>query len=202
MAKVALIGASGNAGSRILKELSDRGHTVTAIARNVDKIAALPGVTAIAADANDRAALAAVLKDHDAVISSVHFSVSDADTLINAVRDAGVKRYLVVGGAGSLLAGGKRLIDSPDFPQAYRAEATAGTVFLDKLKAVTDLDWTFLSPSAVFAPGERTGTFRLGKDDLLATEAGSSISFEDYAIALVDELENPQNIRARFTVGY
>lgn len=202
MAKIALIGASGNAGARILKELSDRGHQVTAIARNTDKIATLPGVTPTKGDANDRAALAALLKGHDAVISSVHFSVSDADTLIGAVRDAGVKRYLVVGGAGSLLAGGKRLIDSPDFPEAYRAEATGGAAFLDKLKTVDDLDWTFLSPSAEFVPGERTGVFRLGKDDLLVGEKGSSISFEDYAIALVDELENPAHIRARFTVGY
>lgn len=202
MAKVALVGASGNAGARILKELSDRGHTVTAIARNTDKIAKLPGVTAVKADANDRAALTDALRGHDVAISSVHFSVSDADTLIGAATDAGVARYIVVGGAGSLLAGGKRLIDSPDFPEAYRAEATAGTVFLEKLRATSNLDWTFLSPSAVFEAGERTGTFRLGKDDLLVNANGSSISFEDYAIALVDELENPAHIRERFTVGY
>lgn len=202
MSKIALIGASGNAGARILQELSDRGHQVTAIARNPEKIAALPGVTAVKGDANDRAALAALIKGHDAVISAVHFTVSDADTLIGAVRDAGVKRYLVVGGAGSLLAGGKRLIDSPDFPEAYRAEATGGAAFLDKLKSTTDLDWTFLSPSAEFVPGKRTGTFRLGKDDLLVNANGSSISFEDYAIALVDELEKPAHTRARFTVGY
>lgn len=202
MSKVALIGASGNAGSRILKELSDRGHQVTAIARHPEKIAALPGVTAIKADANNQAELAAVLKGHDAVISSVHFTVSDPDTLVGAVRDAGVKRYLVVGGAGGLLANGKKLIESPDFPDAYRSEATGGIAFLEKLKQVTDLDWTFLSPSAEFVPGERTGKFRLGKDELLVNEKGSSISFEDYAIALVDELENPAHIRARFTVGY
>lgn len=202
MSKVALIGASGNAGSRILKELSDRGHQVTAIARNPEKIAALPGVTAVKGDANDGAALSTLLKGHDAVISSVHFTASDADTLIGAVRQSGVKRYLVVGGAGSLLAGGKRLIDSPEFPEAYRAEATGGIAFLDKLKAVTDLDWTFLSPSAEFVPGERTGQFRLGKDDLLVNDKGSSISFEDFAIALTDELEKPAHSRARFTVGY
>lgn len=204
MAKIALIGASGNAGARILQELSNRGHEVTGLARNPEKIAVLPGVTAQKVDAHDRAALAAALNGHDAVISSVHFTASDADTLIGAVRDAGIKRYLVVGGAGSLLSGGKRLIDSPDFPEAYRAEATAGAVFLDKLKDVSDLDWTFLSPSAAFVPGARTGRFRLslGRDELLVGEKGSSISFEDYAIALVDELENPAHIRARFTVGY
>lgn len=202
MAKVALIGASGNAGSRILAELAQRGHQVTAIARNTDRIAGLPGVTKVQADANDRAALGAVLAGHDAVISSVHFAVSDPDTLIGAVRDAGVARYLVVGGAGSLLVGGKTLLDSPDFPDAYRPEAEAGGKFLNKFRGITDLDWTFLSPSAEFVPGTRTGKFRLGKDDLLLNDAGSSISFEDYAIALVDELERPAHSRARFTVGY
>lgn len=202
MAKIALIGASGNAGARILQELSSRGHEVTGLARNPEKIAVLPGVRAVKADANDRNGLAALLKGHDAVISSVHFTASDADTLIGAVRDSGIKRYLVVGGAGSLLAGGKRLIDSPDFPEAYRAEATGGVAFLEKLKSADDLDWTFLSPSAEFVSGERTGTFRLGKDDLLVNEKGSSISFEDYAVALVDELEKPAHIHTRFTVGY
>lgn len=119
------------------------------------------------------------------------------------MRAAGVKRYLVVGGAGSLLvAPGQRLVDQPDFPEAYKAEATKGADFLDLLKTVTDLDWTFLSPSMMFIPGERTGTFRLGKDDLLTNEQGSSISFADYAIALVDEVETPRHIRQRFTVGY
>lgn len=203
MAKVALVGASGNAGSRILKELSDRGHQVTAIARDPQKIAALPHVTAVKGDVHDRAGLAALLKGHDAVISSVHFTATDPDLLIGAVRDSGVRRYLVVGGAGGLeVAPGQRLIDQPDFPEAYKAEAGKGVEYLNLLKTVEDLDWTFLSPSAAFVPGERTGQFRLGKDDLLTTEKGSSISFEDYAIALVDELETPRHVRARFTVGY
>ncbi len=203
MAQVALIGASGNAGSRILKELSDRGHQVTAIARDTGRIATLPGVTPTRGDANDRAALAALLKGHDAVISSVHFTVSNVETLVGAVRDAGVKRYLVVGGAGSLeVAPGQKLIDQPDFPEAYRAEAAAGGEFLDYLRNVDDLDWTFLSPSAEFVPGERTGRFRLGQDSLLTHDGGSSISFEDFAIALVDELETPRHVRQRFTVGY
>ena len=203
MSNVALIGASGNAGSRILKELSDRGHRITAIARNPQRIALLPGVTPVAGDANDRAQLAGLLKGHDAVISSVHFTASDAATLVGAVRDAGVSRYLVVGGAGSLeVAPGEKLIDQPDFPEAYKAEAGAGGVFLDYLRAVNDLDWTFLSPSAVFEPGERTGRFRLGQDALISSETGSRISFEDFAIALVDELEQPAHRRQRFTVGY
>lgn len=203
MSNVALIGASGNAGSRILKELSDRGHRITAIARKAQRIALLPGVTPVAGDANDLAHLAGLLKGHDAVISSVHFTASDAATLVGAVRDAGVSRYLVVGGAGSLeVAPGEKLIDQPDFPEAYKAEAGAGAVFLDYLRAVNDLDWTFLSPSAVFEPGERTGRFRLGQDALISSETGSRISFEDFAIALVDELEQPAHRRQRFTVGY
>src|SRR5690606_4690501 len=109
-----------------------------------------------------------------------------------------------VGGAGSLeIAPGKRLIDQPDFPAAYKAEAAKGAEFLNLLRAsVSDLDWTFISPSARFIPGERTGKFRLGKDQLLSNDSGSSISFEDFAIALVDELEKAAHVQQRFTVGY
>jgi uncharacterized protein len=202
MAHIALIGASGQAGSRILKELSDRGHSVTAIARHPEKIAALPNVTALRGDVFEDG-LATLLKGHDAVVSSVHFTASDARTLVEAVRTSGVKRYLVVGGAGSLeVAPGKRLVDQPDFPAAYKAEATKGADFLDLLKSEKELDWTFLSPSVAFVPGERTGKFRLGRDALLISDKGSSISFEDYAVALVDEIEKPAHSRQRFTVGY
>ncbi|WP_447956057.1 NAD(P)-dependent oxidoreductase [Vreelandella sp. EE7] len=204
MAQVALVGASGNAGSRILKELVERGHQVTAIARHPDKISTLDGVKAVQGDADDRAALARLLSGFDAVISAVPFSTSDPDTLIGAVKDSGVKRYLVVGGAGSLLVGpNQRVIDQPDFPDDYKPEAGSGAIFLEKLQQAGDLEWTFLSPSAEFEPGERTGHFRLGKDELLVDGDGNSrISFEDYAIALVDELEKPEHIRQRFTVGY
>lgn len=203
MAKIALIGASGNAGSRILKELSDRGHHVTAIARSPEKIATLPNVVAKKGDVFDQTGLSKLLAGHDAVISSVHFTASDPVTLIEAVRASDVPRYLVVGGAGSLeIAPGQRVVDLPDFPAAYKAEATKGAEFLDLLKQETQLDWTFLSPSAEFVPGERTGKFRIGKDNLLSNEDGSRISFEDYAIALVDEIEKPQHSRQRFTVGY
>lgn len=203
MANVALIGASGNAGSRILKELSDRGHQVTGIARNSDKVASLPNVTAVSVDLFDREALAEALKGHDAVISAVHFIASNAALLVDAVRAAGVARYLVVGGAGSLdVEPGKRLLDQPGFPDAYRAEAAAGYAFLEYLKQIKDLDWSFLSPSMMFIPGERTGKFRLGTDLLLSSDAGSSISFEDFAVALIDELEQPKHVRQRFTVGY
>lgn len=203
MAHIALIGASGQAGSRLLKELSDRGHTVTAIARNPDKIARLKNVTARQGDVFDKDGLAALLKGHDAVISAVHFTASDPKALIEAVRASGVKRYLVVGGAGSLeVAPGKRLYDTPTFPAQYKEEAAKGGAFLDLLKSEPELDWTFLSPSAMFVPGERTGTFRLGKDTLLSNANGSSISFEDYAVAMVDEIEKPAHSRQRFTVGY
>ncbi|CVI54755.1 NAD(P)-dependent oxidoreductase [Agrobacterium leguminum] len=203
MAKIALIGASGNAGSRILKELSDRGHQVTAIARNPEKIASLPNVVAKKGDVFDQAGLSELLKGHDAVISSVHFTASDPATLIEAVRASGVQRYLVVGGAGSLeIAPGQRVVDLPDFPAAYKVEATKGAEFLDRLKQEKQLNWTFLSPSAEFVPGERTGKFRIGKDNLLSNDEGSRISFEDYAIALVDEIEKPQHSRQRFTIGY
>jgi putative NADH-flavin reductase len=114
-----------------------------------------------------------------------------------------VKRYFVVGGAGSLeVAPGVKLIDTPQFPALYKQEAAAGAAFLDKLKSVDDLDWTFLSPAAMFVPGERTAKFRLGGDQLLSNEKGSSISFEDYAIATVDELEAPRHVKQRFTIGY
>jgi len=201
--KVALIGASGNAGSRILAELTSRGHDVTAIARDPAKVPAAAHVTAVAADLFDTPELTEALRGHHAVISSVHFTASDPGKLIGAVKEAGVVRYLVVGGAGSLeVAPGKLLVDTPDFPAAYRDEALGGTAFLDQLRAEASLEWTFLSPSAMFVPGERTGTFRLGRDQLLVNDHGSSISFEDYAIAMIDELEQPQHIRQRFTVGY
>ena len=201
--KVALIGASGAGGSRLAAELSRRGHEVTAIARHPDKIAKSPGVTAKKGDVFDKAGLAQLLKGHDAVVSAVRFSASDPKLLIEAVKQSGVRRYFVVGGAASLeVAPGVKLIDTPQFPAAYKAEAAKGGEFLDLLRKDKDLDWTFLSPSAAIGPGERTGKFRLGKDQLLTTDKGSSISWEDYAIAAVDELEKPAHIRERFTVGY
>lgn len=201
--KIALIGASGQAGSRVLQELSDRGHSVTAIARDPSRIAALPGVTAKAGDAYDADGLAVLLAGHDAAISSVHFVASDPRKLLDAVKRSGVSRYLVVGGAGSLeVAPGVLLVNTPEFPEAYREEALAGAAFLDLLRQEPELDWIFLSPSALFVPGERTGKFRIGKDQLLANDRGSSISFEDYAIAMADEIERPVHSRERFTVGY
>ncbi|MCR4524373.1 MULTISPECIES: NAD(P)-dependent oxidoreductase [Bosea] len=202
--KVALIGASGFIGSRLLAELSARGHAVTAIVRNPEKVAGLPGATAVKGDVFDKDGLAKLLAGHDAVISAVHFSASDPQVLLASVRQSGVTRYLVVGGAGSLeVAPGVKLFDTPEFPAVYLDEARKGGAFLDLLKQEQGLDWTFLSPSALIQPGERTGKFRLGTDQLLVDAKGSSaISAEDYAIALVDELEKPAHGRRRFTVGY
>jgi len=202
--KIAVIGASGNAGSRITTELARRGHTVTAIARHPEKIAAQANVTAKQGDVMDQAGLARLLAGHDAAISSVHFLASDPVTLIAAARESKVGRYLVVGGAGSLeVAPGVRLVTTPGFPVAYKAEAEKGAAFLDLLRAEKELNWTFLSPSALFTAGERTGKFRLGTDQLLiASDGKSSISFEDFAVALADEIERPAHTRQRFTVGY
>jgi hypothetical protein len=202
--KIAVTGASGRAGSAITAELARRGHSVTAIARNPDRIARLANVTAVAGDANDRTALAKLWAGHDAAVSSIHFTASDVETLIGAARDSAVPRYLVVGGAGSLeVAPGVRLVTTPNFPAQYKAEAEKGAAFLDRLQHEKALNWTFLSPSALFEPGSRTGKFRLGDDQLLVDSAGkSSISFEDFAVAMADEIERPAHIRKRFTVGY
>ena len=201
--KIALIGATGRAGSEILKELVRRGHAVTAIVRNPEKVPPAANITAAKGDVFDTTGLTELLKGHAAVISAVHFLQSDPQKLIDAVKAAGVKRYLVVGGAGSLeVAPGVALVTTPEFPAEYKAEALKGGDFLALLRQEKDLDWTFLSPSALFFDGPRTGTFRLGKDQLLSSEKGSSISFADYAIALADEVETPAHSRQRFTVGY
>jgi putative NADH-flavin reductase len=202
--KIAVIGASGQAGSRIVAELARRGHTVTAIARNPEKIAVLAGVTARQGDAFDPASMAKLLAGHDVAISSIHFTASDPDKLIGAVKAAGVGRYLVVGGAGSLeVAPGVRLVATPTFPAQYKTEAEKGAAFLDRLRQERELNWTFLSPSALFVAGMRTGKFRLGTDQLLTAADGKSwISFEDFAVALADEIEGPRHPRGRFTVGY
>jgi putative NADH-flavin reductase len=134
----------------------------------------------------------------------VHFLASDALKLIGAAKDSKVGRYLVVGGAGSLeVAPGVKLVTTPGFPAQYKAEAEAGSAFLDLLRQEKELNWTFISPSALFVEGERTAKFRLGTDQLLADANGKSwISFADYAIALADEVERPAHLRQRFTVGY
>ncbi len=205
MSHIAILGITGRAGSRIANELLQRGHTVTGIARHIADVAARDGLTVKAGDASDAAAIAPLLRGHDAVVSATRFDGgSSAETVIASVQQAGVPRLLVVGGAGSLeVAPGVAVVDTPNFPDAYKAEALAGRVFLDTLRGEQDLDWAFISPSALFEPGERTGRFRIGGDQLLADAAGASrITMEDFAIALVDEIESPKHSRARFTVGY
>ncbi len=201
--KIAVLGASGRAGSEIAKEAAARGHGVLAIARNPEKIAVTDGVAAKAGDASDPEALAALIAGSDAVISALHFDVP-AETLLAALRKAGVPRLLVTGGAASLeVAPGVRVIDTPDFPEAWKGAAMGGITFLDALKQVDDVDWTFFSPAALIFEGPRTGTYRPGTDQLVTDEAGESkISFADYAIAMVDELEAHKHSRARFTAAY
>jgi putative NADH-flavin reductase len=202
--RVALIGATGRVGSRLTTELLSRGHTVTGLALHLPANGTCAGLALVAADATDPSALVPLLKGNDAVLSATRFVSSDALALISAVKAAGVRRLLVVGGAGSLeVAPGKALLATAGFPEGFKAEAEASARFLQLLREESDLDWTFLSPSANFAPGERTGKFRLGDDQLLTDAAGKShISMEDFAIAMVDELEHPAHHRRRFTVGY
>ncbi|MEE1921184.1 NAD(P)-dependent oxidoreductase [Pseudomonas sp. 148P] len=204
MSKIAIIGATGRAGGQLLEEALRRGHSVTAIARNPAKLEGRAGVTPVALDIKDAAALQQALAGHDVVLSAAHFSGIPAETLLGPAKKAGVKRVLVVGGAGSLLLpDDTRVIDSPDFPEAYKAEASAGAVYLETLRQEKELDWTFLSPSAEFVEGPRTGSYKLGKDHLLIGADGKSwITFADYAIALLDEVEQPKHSRQRFTVGY
>jgi putative NADH-flavin reductase len=202
--KLILLGATGNVGSHLLTEALSRGHTVTAGARHVGLLAKHPAVEPRTIDVADYAHLPAQLTGHDAVISALPFRHVDAKALINAVKDSRVERLLVVGGAGSLeIAPGKVLVDSPDFPTEYKSEAQAGRDFLALLRAETELNWTFLSPSAFLHGGARTGKFRLGNDALLiASDGQSHISIADYAIAFLDEVERPRHARTRFTVGY
>ena len=202
--KIAIVGATGNVGSRLVDEALSRGHAVTAVARNASRLPPDENLTFSGADAADPQKLARALEGHDVVISATPFRLVKPESLIGAVRRSGVKRYLVVGGAGSLEVGpGLALVDSPGFPALYREEALAGKAFLAALRKVDDIDWTMLSPSALFTPGTRTGVFRLGHDSLLTAADGKSwISFEDFAVAMLNEVERPQHVRQRFTVGY
>jgi uncharacterized protein len=206
---VVLFGASGMIGSRILKELLHRGHTVTAVVRNPEKIAAY-GAFVVMGDVLDPRSVAAAAKGAEAAISAYAPPRGEEIMLSAAVRSllegltvAGVRRLIVVGGAGSLeVAPGVQLVDAPGFPEEWKAIALAHRDVLPILKA-SRFDWTYLSPPATIQPGERTGKFRLGDTHLVADEKGESrISAEDYALALVDELEKPQHIRRQFTLGY
>jgi uncharacterized protein len=201
--KVAVLGASGHAGSEITKELSARGHEALAIARKPEAIPAMSGVVAKAGDASDPAALADLIRGSDAVISALHFDIPAA-TLLAALKKAGVGRLLVTGGASSLeVAPGVRLIDTPDFPAEWKPFAQGGIVFLDDIRKEHDIDWVFFSPAAFIEQGSRLGRYRLGVDHLVVDDKGESrISFADYAIAMVDELEQHRHRRQRFTAAY
>jgi len=202
--KIAIIGATGNVGSRLVNEALARGHQVTAIARGADKLAAQPGLTPKALDYTDTAKLAAALAGCDAVLGAVKYHSADGSHILDAVKQAGVKRLLAVGGAGSLEAApGLDVVDTPDFPALWKPEALAAREFLRTLRKEQTVDWTMLSPSALLEPGERTGKYRVGGDQLLVDAQGHSrISIEDLAKALIDELEQPRHSRKRFTVGY
>ena len=207
---IALYGATGASGSRILAELLSRGHRVTAIVRNPAKLPAQTGLTVAQGDVSSAGAIAGKIRGTDAVVSAYAPPADDTDQLvavtelfIKAVEQSSVPRLLVVGGAGSLeVAPGVTVIDSGHLPAQWLPIAISHAKTLDLLKK-SDINWTYFSPAAFFVPGERTGKFRLGTDQLIANEQGDSqISLEDYAIALVDELETPKHERVRFTIGY
>jgi putative NADH-flavin reductase len=209
--KVALYGATGKTGSRILKELVSRGHRVIAIVRDPAKLPQPgPGVTVKRDDLSDPKKIAAAVDGAEAVISAYGPPQDNVDAIVGvtqrqveALSHGARTRLIVVGGAGGLnVAPGVRLVDAPNFPEPFRPIATAHIKAMNVLKA-SAIDWTYLAPAAYFEPGERTGKFRLGKDELIANpQHESRISMEDYAIALVDELEEPKHRRQRFSVGY
>jgi uncharacterized protein len=210
--KIALFGATGMIGSRIATEAARRGHQVTALARNPARVpAGVANLTAAQADLLDAASVGAAVRGHDVVASAYAPPHDDlaaltkaTHALIDGVRAAGLKRLVVVGGAGSLeVAPGKQLVDAEGFPEAYKAIALAHREAYNDYRGVADLDWTFFAPAALIAPGERTGTFRTGANTLLADAEGNSrISAEDYAIAFVDELEQGHFIRQIATAAY
>jgi len=218
--KIALIGASGFVGSKILAEALQRGHQVTAIVRHPEKLdASRKNLTVRKADVLEIDNLADILKGHDVVISSFNpargvagphvydLFVQGHKAILAAANKSAVKRFLGVGGAASLKTPeGIELLDSPRFPAAYEPfkpgiRGTRELYYL--LKQEPSLDWVFIAPSVVIAPGERTGKFRIGKDHVLYDDKGESkISLEDYAMALVDEMEHPAHHNERITVAY
>lgn len=215
--KLVLFGATGNIGQRIAAEALRRGHEVVGVVRDPEKVQSPdPRVTLVQGDATDAANVARAASGADAIVSAISprpnargqaaaSLTAAARGLLAGARKAKVKRLLVVGGAGSLeVAPGLRLMDAPGFPAAYKAEAQQAADSLDVYRAEGNgLDWTFLSPAAEIRPGARTGKYRTTDDRFLADEKGeSSISYEDYAVALLDELEHPKHRGKRFGVAY
>jgi putative NADH-flavin reductase len=210
---VTLIGASGFIGSALLQEALARGHQVKALVRRPEQIKSQERLQALKADVFDADALATLVRGSDAVITAFsghsHGDVRNdylrgLQAIVKATQSAGVPRLLVVGGAGSLfVAPGLQAVDTPDFPDQWKGSALGARDGLNYLREQENLDWTMLSPAAMIQPGERTGRFRLGKDELLQDAQGNSrISLADYAIAMIDELEKPAHSRQRFTVAY
>lgn len=213
--KIALIGATGFVGSAVLIEALNRGHEVTAIARKPGQITiSNENLKTVTADADNTDALAKVVAGHDAVVNAFNAGwtnpnlyndfLKGSESIQQAVKLSGVKRLLVVGGAGSLeIAPGVQLVDTPEFPAEYKAGATAARDYLSTIKKENDLDWTFLSPAINLHPGKRTGVFRLGTDKpVFDNEGKSEISVEDLAVAIINELEQNRFIKKRFTLGY
>ncbi len=211
--KIAVFGAGGRIGSRIVDEALRRGHDVTAAVRHPENYTKVHEHLKVAkADLFNSQDVETAAFNQDAVV--VCYSPTNgapASTLtevvvpiINGLKQAHTKRLIIVGGAGSLeIAPGVQLVDTPDFPEAYKAVALAHREALKAYQKTTDLDWTFASPSAEITPGERTGKFRTAKNQLLTDANGKShISMEDYAVGIIDEIENPMHIREVFTIGY
>ena len=216
MKNVVLIGASGFVGTAILNELLNRGHKVTAIVRDPAKVTASnPNLKVIQADVTDTDVLIEASKGKDAVISAYNpgwknpniyeETLKNYPLIVDSVKKAGVERLLIVGGAGTLFyAPGKMGMDADDVPaKLLPGIKSLGEFYLNTLRKENDIDWIFLSPAANMTPGERTGKFRIGKDDLVVDVNGdSNISVEDYAVAMVDELEQKHHHKERFTIGY
>jgi putative NADH-flavin reductase len=207
---VVVYGATGHAGSEIVKELVRRGHKVTGVARKVDSLKSQPEVIAKTDDLSNVDAIAAIIKGADAVVTAYQPPAENTDALVEvtkrqveAVKKAGGPRLLVVGGAGLLeVAPGVTLINSGHLPAEYMPIATSHEKALKVLQG-SDVNWTYLSPAAFFVVGERTGKFRLGTKELVTDEKGESrITYADYAIALVNEIEKPKHERGYFSVGY
>ena len=201
---IVLAGATGNIGSRILDEALRRGHRVTGLTRDPAKLGARSGLQAKKANTAEVAAFTEAVKGHDAAILSVKWNENDVHQVLDALRKAGVKRCLFVVGAGSLLrSDGRTHFDHMAEKGIQPPTSKPAALALAEVQKVTDLEWTAISPPASIQPGERTGKFRLGRDHLLEDDKGKSeISREDFAIAILDEIEKPKHIRQRFTAAY
>lgn len=214
--KVAVIGATGFVGQNVVAELANRGHEITAISRQPQALNDAKAIVTKNVDVNDPIALKEAIKDADVVVSAFNAGwtnpnlyndfIKGAKNIEQAVKDAGVTRLIVIGGAGSLQIDGKQLVDGPDFPEAYKAGATAARDYLNLIKEGKDLNWSFFSPAIEMHPGittGRTGNFRLGKTSPVFNDEGrSTLSVQDLAVVIADEVENNQHAQQHFTAAY